>query len=116
MYNVILKCQKSSGKLLTIFHPFSKKTTVGRHDIGLLMKGYAEKKGLRRQPRKTLISNFFLENGTLITLLLLFYRDLGLVFKTTYSFVEYIPVECFNKFVQSAVNALREGDGRESKL
>ena len=25
-------------------------------------------------------------------------------------FVEYIPVICFNKFVQSAVNARREGD------
>ena len=25
-------------------------------------------------------------------------------------FVEYIPVKCFNKFVQSAVNARREGD------
>ena len=27
-----------------------------------------------------------------------------------YRFVEYIPVKCSNKFVQSAVNAHREGD------
>ena len=27
-----------------------------------------------------------------------------------YRFVEYIPVKCFNKFVQSAVNARRKGD------
>ena len=27
-----------------------------------------------------------------------------------YHFVEYTPVKCFNKFVQSAVDARREGD------
>ena len=57
-----------------------------------------------------LISSYFLENGTLITPLLLFYLDLGLVCKKIYRFVEYTPVKCFNKFVQSAVDARREGD------
>ena len=61
-----------------------------------------------------LISSYFLENGTLITPLLLFYLNLGLVCKKFYRFVDIIPVSCFNKFVQSAVNARREGD--ESKL
>ena len=54
-------------------------------------------------------STYFLENGTLINPLLLFYLDLGLVCKKN-SFVENIPVECFNKNVQFAVNARREGD------
>ena len=57
-----------------------------------------------------LISSYFLENGTLITPLLLFYSDLGLVCEQNYHLVEYIPVKCFNKLVQSAVNARREGD------
>ena len=57
-----------------------------------------------------LISSYFLENGTLITPLLLFYLELGLVCKKIYRFVEYTPVKCFNKFVQSAVDAHREGD------
>ena len=57
-----------------------------------------------------LISSFSLENGTLITHLLLFYLELGLVCKKIYRFVEYIPVKCFNKLVPSAVNASREGD------
>ena len=74
------------------------------------MKDYAEKEGLLPQPRKMLISSYFLENGTLNTPLLLFYLELGLVCKKIYRFVEYIPVKCFNKFVQSAVNARREGD------
>ena len=74
------------------------------------MKDYAEKEGLLCQPRKMLIPSYFLENGILITLLLLFYLDLGLVCKKTYRFVEYIPVNCFSKFLQSAVDARREGD------
>ena len=93
-----------------IFPLIFKNTNVGRHDIGSLMKDYAEKEGLLSQPRKMLISSFFLENGTLITPLLLFYLELGLVCKKIYRFVEYTPVKCFNKFVQSAVDARREGD------
>ena len=74
------------------------------------MKDYAEKEGLLSQPRKMLISSYFLENGTLITPLLLLYLELGLVCTKIYRFVEYIPVKCFNKFVQSVANARREGD------
>ena len=92
------------------FPPIFKYTNVGRHDIGSLMKDYAEKEGLLCQPRKILITSHFRENGVLITPLLLFYLDLGLVCKKIYRFVEYIPVKCFNNFVQSVVNARREGD------
>ena len=92
------------------FPPIFKNTNVGRHDIGSLMKDYAEKEGLLSQPRKMLISSYFLENGTLITPLLLFYLELGLVCKKIYRFVEYTPVKCFNNFVQSAVDARRERD------
>ena len=92
------------------FPPNFKNTNVGRQDIGSLMQDYAEKQGLLCQPRKMLNSSFFLENGTLITPLLLFYSELGLVCKKIYRFVEYTPVKCFNKFVQSAVDARREED------
>ena len=74
------------------------------------MKDYAEKERLLCQPRKMLISSYCFENGTLITPLLLLYLDLGLVCKNNYRLVEYIPVKGFNNFVQSAVNARREGD------
>ena len=72
------------------------------------MKDYAEKEKLLCQSREMLISSYFLENGTLITPLLLFHLDLGLVSKKFYRFVEYIPIIRFNKFVQPAVNARRE--------
>ena len=67
------------------FPPIFKNKNVGRHDIGLLMKDYAGKEGLLCQPRKMLILSYFLENGTLITPLLLFYLDLGLVCKKNLS-------------------------------
>ena len=73
------------------------------------MNDYAENEGPLCQPRKMLISDYFLENGALIILLLRVYLDLGLVCKKIYCFVEFIPVEYINNIVQSAVNARREG-------
>ena len=61
------------------FPPIFKNTLVSKNDIGDLMKMYAEEKGIMSQPRKMLISSFTLQNGTLITPLLLFYLQLGLV-------------------------------------
>ena len=103
-------------KNFAMFPPIFKNTFVVRHDIGLLMKNYAEKEGLPCQPRKMLISSYFLENSTLILPLLLFCLDLGPVCKKIYRcFDEHIPVKCFNKSVQSAVNACRQRT-REPKL
>ena len=39
------------------FPPIFKNSNLGRHDIGLPMKDFAEKEGLLCQPRKTLISS-----------------------------------------------------------
>ena len=97
-------------KKLANFPPIFKNTNVGRHFIGSLMQDYAEKQGFLCQPQKMLILSYFLENSTLITPLILFYLELGLLCKKIYRFVEYTPVKCFNKFVQSAVDARREGD------
>ena len=81
------------------FPPIFKNVNVSRDDIGLLMKSYAEQKGLLSQPRRMLISSYSLENGTLISPLLLFYLSLGLVCKKIHRFVQYTPKKCFNKFV-----------------
>ena len=61
------------------------------------------------QPIRMLISSFVLTNGTIITPLLLFYLKLGLVCKKNHRFVQYTPRKCFNNFVQSAVDARRQG-------
>ena len=74
------------------------------------MKNYAEEERLSSQPQKMLISSFTLQNGTPITPLLLFYLQLGLVCTKVHRFVEYTPKKCFNSFVQSEVDARRQGD------
>ena len=92
------------------FPPKFKNTLVSKNDTGDLMKTYAEEEGIMSQPRKMLISSFTLHNGTVITPLLLFYLQLGLVCTKIHRFVEYTPKKWFNSFVQSAVDARRQGD------
>ena len=58
------------------FPPRFKNTLVSKNEIGDLMKTYAEEEGIMSQPRKMLISSFILQNGTLITPLLLFHLQL----------------------------------------
>ena len=76
------------------------------------MKQYAEE-GLMFQPQKMLISSFKLQNGTLFTILL-FYLEMGLLCTTIYRFVEYTPKKCFNKLVQSGVDAQIQGDENQT--
>ena len=51
------------------------------------MKTYAQEQGIMSQHRKMLMSSFTLQNGTLITLLLLFYLQLGLVVTNIHRFL-----------------------------
>ena len=92
------------------FPPVFKNTVVSRNDIGDLMKEYAEKERIMSQPRRMLISSFQLKNGTIITPLLLYYLHLGLECSKFHQFVQFTRKKCFSSFVQSAVNARRQGD------
>ena len=74
------------------------------------MKNYAEEERLLSQPRKMLISSFTIQNGTLIAPLLLFHLQLGLICTKIHRFVYYTLKNCFNSFMQSTVDARRQGD------
>ena len=91
------------------FPPIFKNTVVSKGDIGNLMRLCRKGKNMA-QPRRRLMSSFVLTNGTIITPLLLFYLKLGLVCKKIHRFVQYTPRKCFNNYVQSAVDALRQGE------
>ena len=73
------------------------------------MNEHAEE-GIMSQPRRMLISSFHLKNGTVITPLLIYYLHLVLESTKIHRFVQYTPKQCFSSFVQSAVNARRQGD------
>ena len=87
-----------------------KNTLVGKNDYADLMKTYAEEEGIMTQSRKMLISSFKLQNGTLITALLLSYLQLGLVVTKIDRFVLYNPQKSFNSFSQSAVDTSKQVD------
>ena len=91
------------------FPPIPRNAPFSRNDVGDLMKNYAEE-GLLSQPLEMLISIITLQNGTLLTPLLLLYLQLELVCTKINHLVEYTPKKCFNQFVQSAVDARRQGD------
>ena len=74
------------------------------------MKDYAVENSLLEQPQRMLISSFILENGTIITPLLNFYKSLGLKSARIFIFVQYTPRKCFNTFVHSVVHVRRGGD------
>ena len=100
-------------RLRTIFADFLaifRNTSVSKNDTGHQTEVYAEEEGILSQSRKLLISRFTLQNGTLITPLLLFYLQLGHVFSEMHRFVEYTPKKGFNSFVQLAVDAGRKND------
>ena len=56
-----------------------KKTLVSKNDFGDWVKMYAEEEGITSQPRKMLMLSFRIKNGSLITRLLLFQLQLGLI-------------------------------------
>ena len=70
------------------FPPIFKKTLVSKSANADMMKNYAEEERFLSQPQKKLISSFTLQNGTLITPLLLFYLQLGLVCTKRHRFFE----------------------------
>ena len=112
-FNLILKYPRipeNPRETFANFAPKFKNINVGRDDIDPFMKDYAEKEEFWTQPWRILMSRYFLENGAIVTPVLLFYLTFRLVCKEIYAFVQYTPIKCFNNFIQSAVNTGREGD------
>ena len=62
------------------------------------------------QPRRMFISSCTLQKGTLIFPLLLFNLQLELLVTKLHLSVEYTPKNCFNSFVQSAMDAKGKSD------
>ena len=104
------------GSNFANFLSILKNNLVGKIINKYLMKNYSEEERLLSQPQKKLISSFTLHNGTLFTHLVLFYLQLGLVCIKVHCFVEYAPKKSFNSFVQSAVDAGRQGNQNPNQI
>ena len=92
------------------FCPIFKNTEVSREDISPLMRDFAEKTKCLPQPRKMLIGSYFAKKIFLITPLVKWYLEQGLVVTKVYEFVEYVPKQCFRGFGESVSEARRAGD------
>ena len=73
------------------FPPIFKHCDVSLEDIGPHMKDFAHEYNLLKKPRRKLISSFYLQRGPLITPLLQFYLEKGLVLNQVYWFIQYTP-------------------------
>ena len=92
------------------FCPIFKNAEVSREDISPLMRDFAEKTKCLSQPRKMLIGSYFAKKIFLITPLVKWYMEQGLVVTKVYEFVEYVPKQCFRGFGESVSEARRAGD------
>ena len=85
------------------FSPVQKIELLFRSNNGDFVKAYAEESNLLTQPRRLLITIFHLANGTMITLALKFYLDLGIECTQPQCFAQYTRVSCFSRVFRSAV-------------
>ena len=92
------------------FCPIFKNAEVSREDISPLMRDFAEKTKCLSQPRKMLIGSYFAKKIFVITPLVKWYLEQGLVVTKVYEFVEYVPKQCFRGFGESVSEARRAGD------
>ena len=75
--------------------PLFKNNLVSKKDIGDLIKTYAEEERIMSQPRKMTRSSITIQKEPLITPLLLFHLQHGLVVTKLHCFVDYIPKKMF---------------------
>ena len=90
--------------------PIFKNVHVGREDIGLFMKEYAENHKDLPQARKTLVGSFFGNDILLSTPLLKWYLEHGLEITDVHEVIQYQPKACFKPFVDTVSANRRAGD------
>ena len=95
--------------------PIFKNTNISRDDIGDVMKNYAISHKILSQPRKSLISSFYGKDMLVITPLLKFYINKGLIISNIKLVVEYTPNACFKDFGERVSDARRQGDQDATK-
>ena len=95
--------------------PIYKNTMVTRDDIGPSMQQYAIDHDIMSTPRRMLVASYRGDKILLITPLLKWYLEHGLVVDRVYQIVEYSPKPCFQQFGDSVSAARRAGDADPDK-
>ena len=95
--------------------PIYKNTMVTRDDIGPSMQQYAIDHDIMSTPRRMLVASYRGDKILLITPLLKWYLEHGLVVDHVYEIVEYERNACFQHFGESVSKARRAGDTDPNK-
>ena len=95
--------------------PIFKNVNISRTDLSAHMSEFAKLHGMLKRPQKSLIGSFFEKKILLLTPLLKWYLDHGLMVTKVYQIVQYKPLRCFEQFGNSVVQARRMGDANPSK-
>ena len=90
--------------------PIFKNTTVSHQDIGDFMRGYLESQGQTFKDTRYLIGSMWAKNILLITPLLRWYLEHGLVVTKIHQVIEFSPKRCFEGFVEQISDDRRAGD------
>ena len=90
--------------------PTFKNVVVKHEDIGSHMQDYLEKAGKSFKNTKYLIGSMFGEKILIITPLLVWLLEHGLVVTRIYQIIEFSPASCFKPFADRVSNDRRAGD------
>ena len=90
--------------------PIFKNTIVKRADIGCFMDDFLKNSGKSFVDTRYLIGSMFAEKVLIITPLLLWYLEHGLIVTRIYQLVEFNPIRCFKDFADNVSNDRRAGD------
>ncbi len=90
--------------------PIFKNTTITHNDIGDFMRSYLESQGRTFKDTRYLIGSMWGKNILIITPLLKWYLDHGLLVTKIHQVVEFSPKRCFQGFVDQISDDRRAGD------
>ena len=89
--------------------PIFKNAVITEADLGDYMKSYFKQTGETFKERRNLIGSMFGTKILLITPLLNWYIDNGLVVTRVYQLIQFNPVACFKRFADQVSEDRREG-------
>lgn len=89
--------------------PIFKNTTVTEDDIGAYMKQYMKEAGVKFTDTRYLIGSMFGEKILLITPLIKWYLEHGLIVQKVHQVVQFNPKRCFKRFADEVSDDRRAG-------
>ena len=96
--------------------PIFKNTLIREEDIGEHMQNFLKERNEKFKPTRYLIGSMFGEKILLITPLLKWYLQQGLIVTKIYQLIQFNPKKCFKKFADQVSEDRRAGDNSSNSI